>query len=84
MADILAVASGSMVGFLLGLLGGGGSILAVSVSAFANLIGHARTGNVKWPCASVFAAAGVAGAYLGSTIGKQVGGDYLLFLFAML
>ena len=106
MTDILAVASGSLVGFLLGLLGGGGSILAVplllyivglssvhvavgtsalavSVNAFANLIGHARTGNVKWPCASVFAAAGVAGAYLGSTIGKRVGGDHLLFLFAL-
>ena len=106
MADVLAVFSGSLVGFLLGLLGGGGSILAVplllyvvgvssvhvavgtsalavSVNAFANLIGHARTGNVKWPCAMVFAAAGVAGAYLGSTVGKQVGGDHLLFLFAL-
>ena len=106
MADVLAVISGSLVGFLLGLLGGGGSILAVplllyvvgvssvhvavgtsalavSVNAFANLIGHARTGNVKWPCAGVFAAAGVGGAYLGSTIGKQIGGDHLLFLFAL-
>jgi uncharacterized membrane protein YfcA len=61
----------------------GTSALAVSVNAFANLIGHARTGNVKWPCATVFAAAGVAGAFLGSTIGKQVGGDHLLFLFAL-
>jgi uncharacterized membrane protein YfcA len=106
LTDVLAVLSGSLVGLLLGLLGGGGSILAVplllyivgiasmhvavgtsalavSVNAFANLIGHARTGNVKWPCATVFAAAGVAGAFLGSTIGKQVGGDHLLFLFAL-
>ena len=106
MADVLAVFSGSLVGFLLGLLGGGGSILAVplllyvvgvssvhvavgtsalavSINAFANLIGHARTGNVKWPCAMVFAAAGVAGAYLGSSVGKQVKGDHLLFLFAL-
>jgi hypothetical protein len=105
-ADVLAVFSGSLVGFLLGLLGGGGSILAVplllyvvgvssvhvavgtsalavSINAFANLIGHARTGNVKWPCAMVFAAAGVAGAYLGSSVGKQVKGDHLLFLFAL-
>ena len=29
MTDVLAVLSGSLVGFLLGLLGGGGSILAV-------------------------------------------------------
>lgn len=106
MTDILAVVSGSLVGFLLGLLGGGGSILAVplllyvvgvpsvhmaigtsalavSVNAFANLIGHARAGNVKWPCAAVFAASGVAGAYAGSTLGKLVGGDHLLFLFAL-
>jgi uncharacterized protein len=106
MTDILAMLSGIVVGSLLGLLGGGGSILAVplllyvvgvqsvhlaigtsalavSANAFANLIGHARSGNVKWPCAMVFAAAGVVGAYLGSSLGKQVGGDRLLFLFAL-
>ena len=106
MSDVLAPLSGAIVGFLLGLLGGGGSIvavplllyvvgvgsvhvaigtsaLAVGVNAFANLIGHARSGNVKWPCAIVFAAAGVIGAYLGSTAGKSVGGDRLLFLFAL-
>jgi uncharacterized protein len=106
-ADVLAVLSGSLVGFLLGLLGGGGSILAVplllyvvgvssvhlavgtsalavAVNAFTNLIGHTRTGNVKWPCAIVFAAAGVAGAYLGSTVGRQIGGDHLLALFALI
>jgi uncharacterized membrane protein YfcA len=106
MTDILAIVSGSLVGALLGLLGGGGSILAVpillyvvgvpsahlaigtsalavSANAFTNLIGHARTGNVKWPCAIVFAAAGVGGAYLGSSLGKQIGGDHLLFLFAL-
>jgi uncharacterized membrane protein YfcA len=106
MTDILAILSGGVVGALLGLLGGGGSILAVplllyvvgvpsthlaigtsalavSANAFANLIGHARSGNVKWPCAVVFAAAGVVGAYLGSSLGKQIGGDHLLFLFAL-
>ncbi|MGE0120424.1 MAG: sulfite exporter TauE/SafE family protein [Dongiaceae bacterium] len=106
MIDILAILSGGVVGALLGLLGGGGSILAVplllyvvgvpsthlaigtsalavSANAFANLIGHARSGNVKWPCAMVFAAAGVAGAYLGSSLGKRIGGDHLLFLFAL-
>jgi len=106
MSDVLAPLSGAIVGLLLGLLGGGGSIvavplllyvvgvgsvhvaigtsaLAVGVNAFANLIGHARSGNVKWPCAIVFAAAGVIGAYLGSTAGKSVGGDRLLFLFAL-
>jgi uncharacterized protein len=103
----LAIASGSIVGFSLGLVGGGGSVLAVPLlvyvvgldsphvaigtsaiavasNAAANLAMHARTGNVKWPCAAVFAAPGVAGASLGSTLGKMVDGHKLLALFAIL
>lgn len=99
--------SGSLVGFSLGLVGGGGSILAVpllvyvvgvanphvaigtsaiavAANAGANLINHARSGTVKWPCASVFAASGAAGALLGSTLGKLVDGQRLLTLFAIL
>ncbi len=104
---VLAVASGSIVGFSLGLVGGGGSILAVpllvyvvgldnphiaigtsaisvALNAAANLATHARAGNVKWRCATVFAAAGVAGAFLGSTLGKMMDGHRLLALFAVL
>lgn len=107
MQAILAVLSGSAVGFALGLVGGGGSILAVplllyvvglpsahlaigtsalavSANAFINLAQHARKGTVKWPCASVFAAAGVLGALLGSTFGKAMDGERLLFLFALI
>jgi len=106
-ADLLAVLSGGAVGFALGLVGGGGSILAVplllyvvgigdthlaigtsalavSANAFANLAMHARAGNVKWPCAAVFAAAGVAGAAAGSTAGKAMDGERLLFLFGLI
>lgn len=106
LADLLSVLSGSLVGFALGLLGGGGSILAVpllvylvgvkdphvaigtsalavSVNAFANLIAHARAGNVKWPCAIVFAIAGIAGAAAGATLGRQIDGQHLLFLFGL-
>lgn len=106
MHDILAVLSGALVGFSLGLIGGGGSILAVplllyvvgvadahtaigtsalavAVTAFANLVQHARGGTVKWPCAATFAATGVLGALVGSTAGKQFNGDYLLLLFAI-
>jgi len=106
-ADIATVFSGSLVGFVLGLIGGGGSILAVpflvyvvgvasphiaigtssiavAVSAFANLISHARSGHVKWPCALVFSAAGVLGAALGSTLGKSFDGQKLLLLFGVL
>jgi uncharacterized protein len=104
---ILAVLSGTVVGFSLGLVGGGGSILAVplllyvvgvtdphvaigtsalavAVSAFANLLGHWRAGTVKWGCAATFAGAGIIGAASGSTVGKLIEGDHLLFLFALI
>ncbi|KQU51610.1 hypothetical protein ASG72_08730 [Bosea sp. Leaf344] len=105
--DLASLGSGSLVGFVLGLIGGGGSILAVpllvyvvgvaqphiaigtsavavSLSAFANLIGHARAGHVRWPCALVFSAAGMAGAALGSALGKRFDGQMLLLLFGVL
>lgn len=98
--------SGGLVGFVLGLVGGGGSILAVplmvylvgvrdphvaigtsalavAINAAAGVVSHWRAGNVKWSCASVFAAAGVGGAALGSTLGKALDGQKLLFLFAI-
>ena len=98
--------SGGLVGFVLGLVGGGGSILAVplmvylvgvrdphvaigtsalavAINAAAGVVSHWRAGNVKWRCASVFAAAGVGGAALGSALGKALDGQKLLFLFAI-
>lgn len=104
---ILGVLSGGLVGFSLGMFGGGGSILAVPLmvylvgvpnphlaigtSAFAvaanaatGLIEHARHGVVKWRCASVFSVVGIAGALVGSLVGKAVNGQKLLILFALL
>lgn len=104
---LLAAGSGGFVGFALGLVGGGGSILAVpllvyvvgvasphaaigtsaaavAVNAAAGLAGRARQGLVKWPCASLFAAAGVAGALGGAQIGQRIDGSLLLSLFALL
>ncbi len=103
----LGIGSGSLVGFTLGLIGGGGSILAVpllvyvvgvpsphiaigtsavavAASAALNLAGHARAHTVKWPCALVFAASGIAGAALGAQLGKLVDGARLLALFGVL
>jgi uncharacterized membrane protein YfcA len=103
----LALLCGSFVGFSLGLVGGGGSILAVplmlyvvgvpsvhvaigtsalavALNAAANLPAHARAGTVKWRCAAVFAAAGVIGAFGGSTLSKWVDAAKLLALFALL
>ena len=107
MQDVLSVASGWLVGFVLGLVGGGGSIIAVplllyvvgigsphlaigtsaiavSLSAFSNLLNHARRGTVKWPCALTFSAAGVAGAWVGSSLAMRVPGQNLLALFGAL
>jgi len=61
----------------------GTSALAVAVNAFANLISHSRAGNVKWPCAVVFATTGVAGAATGAALGKAMDGSRLLFLFGL-
>src|SRR3546814_10091211 len=60
----------------------GTSALAGAGNAFANLGQHARRGNVKWRCAAVFAACGVAGAAIGAHIGKAVDGRALILAFA--
>lgn len=101
---LLALASGMLIGLSLGLIGGGGSILAVplllyvvgvasphvaigtgalavAANAAMSLALHARARTVKWPCAIVFAGAGVFGAALGAQLGKAVGGEILLALF---
>ena len=107
MQALLAIACGSLVGFSLALIGGGGSILAtplllyvvgihdphlaigtsataVAANAYANLIPHARAGHVRWKVGFTFAATGVIGALVGSTIGKAINGRHLLALFALL
>jgi uncharacterized membrane protein YfcA len=103
---LLGAFSGGLVGFTLGLVGGGGSILAVplmvyivgvtnahvaigtsalavAANAAAGLMNHARVGTVKWRCAMMYAGAGVAGAFAGSSVGKAFDGQKLLFLFAI-
>ena len=103
---LFAALSGGLVGIVLGLVGGGGSILAVpllvylvgvtnphvaigtsalsvAASAASALIGHARAGTVKWRCALMFAVAGSIGAIGGSSLGKSIDGQRLLFLFAI-
>ncbi len=62
----------------------GTAALAVCISALANLFPHARAGNVKWGCASVFSIVGVVGAGLGSSLAKLVDGHRLLTLFGLM
>ena len=104
---LLALVSGGLIGIVLGVVGGGGSILAVpllvyvvgigsphaaigtasvavAANALASLLGHARAGKVKWPCATVFAVLGVIGAAIGAALGKAFDGKHLLALFGLL
>lgn len=62
----------------------GTAAVAVALNAASSLIGHARNGNVKWPCAVTFAIAGVLGAALGAEAGKAMDGQRLLALFGAL
>ncbi|MDR2195391.1 MAG: sulfite exporter TauE/SafE family protein [Gallionellaceae bacterium] len=103
---LLGIGSGALVGFVLSLIGGGGSILAVplmvylvgvsnphvaigtsalavAANALIGLINPLRQRTVKWRCAIVFAASGLAGAFAGSSAGKAIDGHKLLFLFAL-
>lgn len=104
---LLPLLAGLPIGLAIGLVGGGGSILAlpllvyvvgvdsphmalgtaaiaVTLNAAAGLLNHASIGNIKWPCAVVFAAAGVVGALLGAEAGKMLEGAHLLAAFGVL
>lgn len=104
---LLAALGGALIGLLLTLFGGGGSVLAtpwliyvvgvtdthaaigtsaaaVAVNAATGLAAQARAGRVKWPCASIFAAAGLIGALAGAQLAKQVDGAALLRWFAVM
>ncbi|MCK6452793.1 MAG: TSUP family transporter [Alphaproteobacteria bacterium] len=79
LADLLAVLSGGIVGFSLGLLGGGGSILAVPLLIYAvgsslfsvgtfgltTAASYALSGLVAWTVAFELVAGGVIGGFAG-------------------
>ncbi len=86
---VLGAGSGVLVGFVLGLVGGGGSILAVPLMVY--LVGvpnpHVAIGTSAFAVGEVamrgyVRAAGVAGAFAGSSAGKAFDGQKLLFLLA--
>ncbi len=106
MTLLLAALGGVLIGLLLTVFGGGGSVLAtpwliyvvgvadthiavgtsaaaVAVNAFTGLMTQARAGAVKWPCATVFAVSGLAGAFGGAYLGQLVDGKTLLNWFAV-
>jgi uncharacterized protein len=102
---ITGLLSGALVGLLLSVFGGGGSVLAaplllyvvglkdphlaigtsaaaVAISAAITLVSHAREKRVIWCCASFFAASGLLGALIGSSLAKTIDGQRLLLCFA--
>lgn len=101
---VLAALGGVLIGLLLTLFGGGGSVLAtpwliyvvgvadthaaiatsaaaVAVNAATGLAAQARAGRVKWPCAGVFAVAGLLGSVLGARLAMQIDGGMLIRAF---
>lgn len=102
----IAAAGGALIGLLLSLFGGGGSVLAtplliyvvgvrdphvaigtaaaaVAVNAVIGLATQARAGTVKWPCATVFGGAGLAGSLIGAHLAKLMDGQVLLGWFGV-
>jgi len=96
-----AICCGGLIGLVLALIGGGGSVLAtpmlvyviglgnphlaigtgaigVAVNAAMALAGHARAGRVRWRSGALFALCGLAGASLGSSLGKLCDAQWLL------
>lgn len=61
----------------------GSASAAVAANAAFNLFGHWRGGRIKWPCATVFALAGLVGSLAGSSIAKLISGQSLLMAFAI-
>nr|WP_041778678.1 sulfite exporter TauE/SafE family protein [Beijerinckia indica] len=102
--DTLALLSGALSGFSLGVVGGGGSVLAtplllylvglapahvaigtgavaVSVNAYVSFFSQIGSGRIRWRAAVLFALIGTIGAFIGSTLGKSLNGDKIIFLF---
>lgn len=98
---ITAIGCGSLIGLVLALIGGGGSVVAtpmlvyviglgnphlaigtgaigVAVNAAMALAGHARAGRVRWRSGVLFAFCGLAGASIGSSLGKLCDAQWLL------
>ena len=61
----------------------GVSSAGVALNALTAMAGHARAGRVRWPCATLFAVTGAAGAWVGSSLAKSIDGHQLLLIFAV-
>jgi uncharacterized membrane protein YfcA len=60
------------------------SLFVVGVTSVAGVVSHARAGRVRWRTGLVFGAAGLAGAFLGGTLGGHLPGGLLLAAFGVM
>jgi uncharacterized membrane protein YfcA len=60
------------------------SLFVVGVTSAAGAVSHARAGRVRWRTGLLFGAAGLAGAFLGGTLGGHLPGELLLVAFALM
>ncbi len=61
----------------------GTSATAVTINAALGLMGQARMGEIRWPCAIIFAIFGLSGSFAGASLAKQTDGQVLLIWFAL-
>lgn len=76
---LAAIGSGGLVGFTLGLIGGGGSILStplllyvVGTFGLATALNYAVTGLIDWPIAAEFIGGGVIGGLGGMALATRL------------
>lgn len=60
------------------------SLFVVGVTSAAGAVSHARAGRVRWRTGLLFGGAGLAGAFLGGTLGGHLSGTLLLVAFALM
>lgn len=58
------------------------SLFIVGATSAVSMIGHARSGRVRWKTGALFGVAGMAGAFAGGLLGGLIPGVVLMILFA--
>lgn len=59
------------------------SLFIVGVTSIAAMVGHARSGKVKWRSGAEFGAAGMVGAFVGAQLGAIIPSAVLMIIFAV-
>lgn len=60
------------------------SLFVVGVTSAVSVIGHARSGRVRWKTGLIFGAAGMAGAFAGGLLGSRIPSVVLMIAFALM